>query len=45
MTDLLVKKRNGKMEEFDALKAEIEALQRQVGDASRSTVGNGDKHA
>ena len=34
-----------KMEEFDALKAEIEALQRQVGDASRSTVGNGDKHA
>ena len=29
-----------KMEEFDALKAEIEALQGQVGDARRSTVGN-----
>ena len=29
-----------KMQEFDALKAEIEALQGQVGDARRSTVGN-----
>jgi len=33
-----------KMEEFDALKAEIEALQGQVGDARRSTVVHGNKH-
>ena len=32
-----------KMEEFDALKAEIEALQGQVGDARRSTVVSGNR--
>jgi EPS-associated MarR family transcriptional regulator len=32
-----------KMEEFDALKAEIEALQGQVGDARRSTVVHGNE--